>query len=128
VAEETGARATRAASRRSADAADEAPRSPAAGRGRPRIWSSEAERKRAYRERLARDVAEPVRLRAELRAEQQNSRQLRTEIDGLTKTVDRLRRELTRAGERETVLADKVQFLHERVRVLNALLDDRAGR
>jgi hypothetical protein len=41
---------------------------PAAGRrGRPRIWESEAERKRAYRERKARDLAEPERLRRELR-------------------------------------------------------------
>jgi chromosome segregation ATPase len=38
-------------------------------RGRPRIWASEAERKRAYRERLATDHAEPERLRRELRAE-----------------------------------------------------------
>ncbi|MFN8039171.1 MAG: hypothetical protein U0Q07_08180 [Acidimicrobiales bacterium] len=34
--------------------------------GRPRKWSSEAERKRAYRERLAADLAEPERLRREL--------------------------------------------------------------
>jgi hypothetical protein len=37
------------------------------GPGRPRVWASEAERKRAYRARLAADLAEPVRLRLELR-------------------------------------------------------------
>ncbi len=38
------------------------------GPGRPRVWASEAERKRAYRARLAADLAEPARLRLELRA------------------------------------------------------------
>lgn len=46
-----------------ADDAEPAPRK----MGRPRKWTSEAERKRAYRERLAADHAEPERLRRELR-------------------------------------------------------------
>ena len=37
--------------------------------GRPRKWKSEAERKRAYRERRATDLAEPERLRRDLRNE-----------------------------------------------------------
>lgn len=36
---------------------------PARKMGRPRKWESEAERKRAYRERRAADLAEPEQLR-----------------------------------------------------------------
>lgn len=58
--------------------------------GRPRKWASEAERKRAYRERLAADVDEPLTLRRELRTErrraaglQQANRRLRAELIAL---------------------------------------------
>jgi hypothetical protein len=55
--------------------------------GRPRKWASEAERKRAYRERLAAELDEPLTLRRELRTErrrsagfQQENRRLRAEL------------------------------------------------
>ena len=54
--------------------------------GRPRKWATEAERKRAYRERLATDHAEPDRLRRELRAERK-------------RVAERERRLATRDGE-----------------------------
>jgi hypothetical protein len=53
------------------DEAVTAPATDTPRRGRPRIWASEAERKKAYRERLAADHAEPERLRRELRIERQ---------------------------------------------------------
>jgi chromosome segregation ATPase len=37
-------------------------------RGRPRKWQNDAERQRAYRARLAKQLAEPLQVRAELRA------------------------------------------------------------
>jgi hypothetical protein len=55
-------------------------------RGRPRIWESEAERKRAYRDRKARDLAEPERLRRELR-------NARKQIANRDREISRLRSE-----------------------------------
>jgi hypothetical protein len=55
--------------------------------GRPRKWATEADRKRAYRERLAADLDEPLALRRELRTErrrtaglQQENHRLRTRL------------------------------------------------
>jgi hypothetical protein len=66
-------------------------------RGRPRVWTSEAERKRAYRERLAADHAEPERLRRELRAE-------RKHVADRDRQLVRLRRDLAEA------LAERAHF------------------
>ena len=52
------------------------------GPGRPRVWVSEAERKRAYRARLADTLVEPARLRLELRA-------ARKRIDDLERALAR---------------------------------------
>lgn len=61
-------------------------------RGRPRKWASEAERKRAYRVRKAEDLAEPERLRLELRDERAEVRSLRSEIARLERVVERVER------------------------------------
>ncbi|MGZ4710179.1 MAG: hypothetical protein ACXWBN_15695 [Acidimicrobiales bacterium] len=58
--------------------------------GRPRVWASEADRKRAYRQRLAADHAEPERLRQELRAE-------RKRVADRGRQLARLNRDLSRA-------------------------------
>ncbi len=61
------------------DVPDDAAESPGRKVGRPRKWATEAERKRAYRERLAADIAEPERLRRELR----NARRANYESPGV---------------------------------------------
>lgn len=78
-----------------------APRSP---RGRPRKWGSDAERKRAYRERKAEELAEPHRLRMELRRERQRSGSLANE-------AERLRGELAEAADRLVEAEDKGERL-----------------
>jgi hypothetical protein len=60
------------------DEPDDAAESTGRKMGRPRKWATEAERKRAYRERLAADIAEPERLRRELRPESRGG-----EVQGL---------------------------------------------
>jgi chromosome segregation ATPase len=85
--DERGPNTEQAAAERSEDIADGRRRP-----GRARVWESDAERKRAYSERLAADFAEPDRLRKELRAE----RRLVAETE---REVTRLKRELARAED-----------------------------
>ena len=94
-------------------------------RGRPRKWASEADRKRAYRERLAADLAEPVSLRRELRDEQRRSRKLDARVERLTAELSRTRAELDAVRDRERDLADVNEYLQSRVRQLSELLSAR---
>lgn len=57
--------------------ADDAPRR---GPGRPRKWADDAERVRAYRARKAAELAEPQRLREEVRELRRRVRDLETEL------------------------------------------------
>jgi predicted RNase H-like nuclease (RuvC/YqgF family) len=83
--------------------------------GRPRKWESEAERKRAYRERLAADLAEPERLRRELR----NARRRVAERDRRLAQVEgdlaRAEAEIERRSKREIELEGKVTRLEAKV-------------
>jgi hypothetical protein len=65
---------------------------PSKRRGRPRIWESEAERKRAYRERKAVQLAYPERLREQLQNE-------RRRVAYRDRELARARAELGRAVE-----------------------------
>lgn len=69
-------------------------------RGRPRKWASEAERKRAYRERLATDFAEPDRLRKELRNE-------RRRVASRDRLIAQLRRDLDESAARIAAVEDE---------------------
>lgn len=89
--------------------------------GRPRVWASEAERKRAYRERLAADLAEPDRLRKELRAE----RRMIAEKD---REITRLKRDLARAEAAERAALDRQADLQRIVQGLEAKVDDWRSR
>jgi chromosome segregation ATPase len=74
-------------------------------RGRPRKWASEAERKRAYRERLATDFAEPDRLRKELRNE-------RRRVASRDRRIAQLHRDLEESAARiAAVQAEKADLL-----------------
>lgn len=76
--------------------ADEAGR----GSGRPRKWTDDAERARAYRLRRATELADPERLRAECRT-------LRRQVGHLTRKLTRLEGDLERVkGERDGALRD----------------------
>jgi predicted nuclease with TOPRIM domain len=76
--------------------ADGANGEPALRRGRPRKWASEAERKRAYRERKAEDLAAPERLRTELRDARSDIRRLEKDRSRLERKVAQLERQLDR--------------------------------
>jgi chromosome segregation ATPase len=96
--------------------------------GRPRKWASEAERKRAYRTRRAADLAEPERLRLELR-------QARAQIAELEREAFRLRRTATRATTRakesakaRADLEATVERLHLQVTFLRNLTTETTRR
>jgi septal ring factor EnvC (AmiA/AmiB activator) len=97
----------------------------ASRRGRPRKWASEADRKRAYRERLAADLAEPVSLRRELRDEQRRSRTLEARVERLTAELSRKQAELDAVQDRERDLADVTEYLQARVQHLSEQLNAR---
>ena len=63
-------------------------------RGRPRKWDSDADRKRAYRQRLAADLEEPQRLREELRNERRRASALRNEAGRQRRRADAAERRL----------------------------------
>lgn len=81
--------------------------------GRPRKWASEAERKRAYRERLAADLDEPITLRRELRTE-------RRRTAGLQQENRRLRAALAAAQARADEAEHATMDLRRRVEWLAA--------
>jgi chromosome segregation ATPase len=83
--------------------------------GRPRKWESEAERKRAYRERLAADLAEPQRLRRELRNERKRVASRDQRIASLERELARVEARIDRHGERESGLERRIEHLESRV-------------
>jgi uncharacterized protein YhaN len=84
------------------------------GPGRPRVWASEAERKRAYRARLAVDLAEPARLRQELRDARKRIIQLERAVAGLQRDLARSGRAHERAvTQRDQALARVEQLRQE---------------
>lgn len=105
-------------------------------RGRPRKWSSEAERKRAYRERLAADLAEPDRLRRELRnanrrvaSRDGEIKRLRRAIDDSSRRIARLEREAENAAAKRETLELQVEFFRSHAqraeKRVKDLLDER---
>lgn len=83
--------------------------------GRPRKWESEAERKRAYRERLAADLAEPQRLRRELRTERKRVAKRDQKIAALERELARVEARIDRCGKRESELERRIEHLESRV-------------
>jgi hypothetical protein len=79
--------------------------------GRPRKWASEAERKRAYRERLAADLEDPLTLRRDLRTE-------RRRTAGLNQDKDRLRARLAAAERRTEEAEESARVAEERMALL----------
>ncbi|MEZ5240023.1 MAG: hypothetical protein R2716_14085 [Microthrixaceae bacterium] len=100
-------------------------------RGRPRKWTSEAERKRAYRERLATDFAEPERLRKELRNERRRvaSRdrriaQLRRDLEESAARIAAVEAEKADLLTQQTSLDEQLEWHREKVRLYAARLGD----
>lgn len=100
-------------------------------RGRPRKWASEAERKRAYRERLATDFAEPDRLRKELRNERRRvaSRdrriaELRRDLEGSAARIAAVEAEKTDLLAQQASLDEQLEWHREKVRLYAARLGD----
>jgi predicted RNase H-like nuclease (RuvC/YqgF family) len=94
-----------------ADEAEPAPRKI----GRPRKWASEAERKRAYRERLAADHAEPERLRRELRNAKRRIADRDRRIAEAERDLARADAEIERRSRREIELEGTVRRLEAKV-------------
>ena len=84
-------------------------------RGRPRKWASEADRKRAYRQRLAADLAEPERLRRELRTERQRAARKDLEIDRLTRDLAQTSATADAAKDRQVELESIIENLEAKV-------------
>ena len=86
------------------------------GPGRPRKWADEAERKRAYRARLAEDMAEPARLRAELREARASIRRLERELDRTDRGLTRAKAALANEKGARVRLEEQARLLGEQVR------------
>jgi hypothetical protein len=78
-------------------------------RGRPRKWSSEAERKRAYRLRRAAELAGPEAIRAEAQAARAEAIRART-------ATERARRKTEYWRQRAAVAEQRVDGARQRVR------------
>ena len=85
------------------------------GPGRPRKWADEAERKRAYRARLDEDLAEPQRLRAELRQERASNRRLKQELSRAQRALAKSDAALARERAARAQLEDRIGLLGEQV-------------
>ncbi len=83
--------------------------------GRPRKWESEAERKRAYRERLAADLAEPQRLRRELRNAKRRVADRDRRLAEAESDLARSEAEIERRSKREIELDGTVRRLEAKV-------------
>ncbi|MCU0311005.1 MAG: hypothetical protein MUE36_08680 [Acidimicrobiales bacterium] len=81
-----------------------------APRGRPRKWSSEAERKRAYRARKADELAEPERLRSELRDARSEIRRLEKQCARLEAVVGRAERQAAKEILAREELETEIEF------------------
>jgi hypothetical protein len=90
-------------------------------RGRPRKWASEADRKRAYRQRLAADLAQPERLRRELRTERQ--RVARQDLE-----IARLARDLAQSAATAAAAEDRQVELESIIGNLEAKVNDWRSR
>ena len=84
-------------------------------RGRPRKWASEADRKRAYRQRLAADLSEPERLRRELRTERQRAARKDLEITRLTRDLAQSAATADAAKDRQVELESIIENLEAKV-------------
>ena len=84
---------------------------PRSVRGRPRKWATEADRKRAYRERMAADLAEPAQLRRELRTERARSATFARVSERRERELDRTTRLLARALNHQAELGATIEQL-----------------
>jgi hypothetical protein len=101
---------------------------PSSRRGRPRKWDSEAERKRAYRQRKAADLAEPDRLRRELRNERRRVATRDRELARLGREVDQAVKKTAAAEHEKVELLAKQMGLERRVEFFQAKLASAENR
>jgi chromosome segregation ATPase len=77
--------------------------------GRPRIWASEAERKRAYRARRAAELAEPHRVRDEAQAARAEATAAKSQLQTATRALQRAEQGLLAAERRAAKLLERIQ-------------------
>lgn len=88
--------------------------------GRPRLWDSEAERKRAYRARKAAELVEPSRLRDELRAARRALTRITTRAERATAEAARQRQRADTQQARADGLAVALREAKQQARELRA--------
>jgi hypothetical protein len=74
--------------------------------GRPRKWSSEADRKRAYRSRRAAELADPIELREAVRAARSEAAASRSIAEAAQREAERWR-EKAAVAERRAAAAER---------------------
>ena len=92
--------------------------------GRPRKWSSEAERKRAYRQRRAAELAGPLELREAARAARSEAAESRSVAETAQREAGRLRAQAAAAGRRANAAERKLAAEKARAQRLVAERDE----
>jgi hypothetical protein len=77
--------------------------------GRPRKWSSEAERKRAYRQRKATELAEPHRVREDARQARQAATAAQAEAEVARRGQQRAEQRAVNAERRSVKFSEQVR-------------------
>lgn len=94
------------------------------GPGRPRIWASEAERKRAYRARRVFELAEPARVRAEAQQLRAQLTAVRADLKSATARASAAEQRATRAETREARAVARIKSAERRVQRLRMDRDE----
>ena len=94
------------------------------GPGRPRKWSSEAERKRAYRQRRAAELAAPLELREAVRAARSEAAESRFAAEAAQREGERWRAKTAAAERRAGAAERKLAAERARAQRLVAERDD----
>jgi hypothetical protein len=119
------------------DASSDSSRLESTGRrGRPRKWDSDADRKRAYRQRLAADLEQPRRLREELRNERRRASALRDEANRQHRRADAAERLLAAVRVERDAAEQRGRDAHESMAAVwtslnetrKELVEERAAR
>ncbi len=92
--------------------------------GRPRKWDSEAERKRAYRQRRAAELADPLALREAARAARAEAAESTTAADVARREADRWRARAAAADKRAQQATERATRAESAARSAHAQRDE----
>jgi predicted nucleic acid-binding Zn-ribbon protein len=92
--------------------------------GRPRKWASEAERKRAYRQRRAAELADPLALRDDARAARADAAQARAEAAAARQEVERWKTRAVVAQRRAHQASERARTASQAAKAARAERDE----